>query len=110
MAKIKHSNKGAYIMYVWGGPEGFTNFSKNFLAQETIDHRLFHGPVIFSENISWPLPSILVSYLRLTCSSISGKYSNSNYSNSKYSYSVIFKFQIAKEVNIYNNVQKIIFE
>ena len=75
MAKIKHSNKGAYIMYVRGGPEGFTNFSKKFVAKETIDHRLFHGPVIFSENISWPLPSILVSYLRLTCSSISGKYS-----------------------------------
>ena len=30
------------------------------------------GPVIFPENISWPLPSILVFYLRLTSGSISG--------------------------------------
>ena len=30
--------KGAYIKYVGGGLEGFTNFSKKkFVAQETID-------------------------------------------------------------------------
>ena len=61
-----------HIKYVGGGAqgvgaEGFTIFSKKkFVAQEIIDLN------IFSENISWPLPSILVSYLRLTCSSISG--------------------------------------
>ena len=73
------------------GPESFTNFSKPFRSPG--DHRpKYHGSIIFSENISWPLPSILVSYLRLTCSSIS----------------VIFKFQITKEVDIHNNIQKII--
>ena len=37
-------SKGAYIKYVGGeGPEGFTNFSKNFVAQETTDL-----------NLSWP--------------------------------------------------------
>ena len=55
-------SKGAYIKYVGGGAGGFCKFfKKNFVAQETIDL-----------NISWPLPSILVPYLRLTCSSISG--------------------------------------
>ena len=68
---------------------------KNFCSPG--DHRPnIQGPVIFSGNISWPLPSILVSYLRLTCSSILGKCS------------VIFRFQITKEVDIYNNIQKII--
>ena len=54
--------KGAYIKYVGGGAGGFYKFFKKyFVPQETIDL-----------NISWPLPSILVSYLRLACSSISG--------------------------------------
>ena len=65
------SAKGAYIKYVGGGDGGFYEFFKKcFVAQETIDL-----------NISWPInffrkyfmaPPILVSYLRLTCNSISG--------------------------------------
>ena len=44
-------------------------FQKKFRCPE------YHRPkyfMVFTENISWPLISILVSYLRLTCSSISG--------------------------------------
>ena len=64
-------SKGAYIKNVGGGAGGFYKFFKKyFVAQETIDL-----------NISWPInffrkyfmaPPILVSYLRLTCNSISG--------------------------------------
>ena len=66
--------KGACIKYVGeGGGEEFYKFfkkkKKKIVAQETIDLN-FSWPSTFSENISWPLPSILVSYLRLTCSSI----------------------------------------
>ena len=38
---------------------------------------MFYGPGNFLEIISWALPSIIVSYLRLSCSSISGEYSQS---------------------------------
>ena len=67
--------KASYIKYVGGeggrGGGGFYKFFKrNFVAQETIDLNIY-GPVSFSENSSWPLPSILVSYLSLTCSGIS---------------------------------------
>ena len=63
-------DKGAYIKYVGGEAGGFYKFFKKyFIAQETIDL-----------NISWPsdffekyfMASILVPYLRLACSSISG--------------------------------------
>ena len=60
--------KGAYIKYVGGGPEGFTNF---FVAQETIDLNI-SWPGIFFRKYFMALSSILVSYLRLTCSSASG--------------------------------------
>ena len=53
---------------------------------------MFQGPVILLKNISWPNLSSLVPYLRLACVSI--------YSN----------IQIAKGVNIHNNIQKIIFK
>ena len=79
-----------------GGPEGFTNFPKKCSQPSKTQTYIFQGPLIFSENISWPLPSILVSYLSLTCSSISGQCS------------VIFKFKIIKEVDIHNNIKKII--
>ena len=56
-------DKGGYIKYVGGegGRRVFQIFKKIFIPQETIDL-----------NISWPLPSVLVSYLRLTWSSILG--------------------------------------
>ena len=44
-------------------------FKKYFVDQETID---LNDPVIFPENVSWPLPSFLVFYLRNTCCSVSG--------------------------------------
>ena len=75
--------KGAYIEYVGGGAGGFYKFfKKKSVPQQTI-LRNFYGPVTFLENISWPLPSILISYLRL-----------STHSN----------IQITKEVNIHNNI------
>ena len=66
--------KGAYIKYLGGGVRGFDKLFKNtFAAQETTD-LIFYGPVIFSENNSWPFPSISISYFSLTRSSISGYY------------------------------------
>ena len=55
---------GAYIKHVGGG-----------------ETWIFHGPVFFSENISWPLSSILVSHRKEVLT-------------------VIFKFQITKQFNI----------
>ena len=68
--------KGAYIKYVGGGGGGgfYKFFKKFFVAQETIDLNI-SWPSNFFGKISWPLLSILVSHLRLSCSSISGKYS-----------------------------------
>lgn len=64
--------KGAYIKYLGGGPVGFYKFfKKDFAAKKNI-HLNISWPVVFSENISPPLSSILVSYRRLTYSSISG--------------------------------------
>ena len=64
--------KGAYIKYVGGGTGRFYKFFKKyFVAQETMDLNVSWS-IIFSENISWPLQSILVSYLRFIFSSISG--------------------------------------
>ena len=61
------TSKGAYVKYIGGGTEGFYKnykfykfLKKIFIAQETIYLNIY-GPVIFSENISQPLPSILVS-------------------------------------------------
>ena len=62
--------KGAYIKHVGeGGGGGDRGFYKFFKKNRPL---IFHGPVIFSENISGSLPSILVSYLRLTGTSVSG--------------------------------------
>ena len=58
---------------------------KCLMAQQFFQ-KIFHGP----------LPSNIVSYLRLACSSIS-----------RYC-SVTFKFKITKESAIHNNIQKII--
>ena len=64
--------KGAYIKYVGGGTRRFYKFFKKyFVSQETMDLNISWS-IIFSENISWPLQSILVSYLRFIFSSISG--------------------------------------
>ena len=68
---VELNAKGVYIKYVGGG-RGWRILQifqkEKFVAEETIDL-----------NISWPsnffrkyFPSILVSYLRLTCSSASG--------------------------------------
>ena len=48
------------MKYVGGGAGGFYKFfRKFFVAQETIDLNI-SCPVIFPENISWPLPSIFL--------------------------------------------------
>ena len=61
---------GAYIKFVEEEAGDFYKFfKKKFLDQETIELNISY-PVIFSENISWPLPLILVSYLRLVSGSI----------------------------------------
>ena len=67
----QQNNKGAYINYVRGGPEDFTNFSKKIRSPVGRKPKYFMAQQ-FLENISWPLPSLLVSYLRLSCNSISG--------------------------------------
>ena len=59
---------------------------------------MFRTLLIFSENISCPLPSILVSYLRLLVAVF------------REVLTVIFKFQITEEGNIHNNIQKVIFK
>ena len=70
--KTKKQLKGAYIKYVGGVPGGFYKFfKKNVVALKTLELNI-SWPSIFFENISWPLPSVVVSYLRLSCSSISG--------------------------------------
>ena len=57
---------------VGGGVGGFYKFFKKYLvAQETVGLNN-SWPSNFLKNISWPLPSSLVPYLRLACSSISG--------------------------------------
>ena len=59
---------------------------------------MLHSPVTFSKKVSWPLPLILVSHLRLDCRSV-----------------VVFQgiihrnIQSAKEVSINNNIQTVIF-
>ena len=66
---------------------------------------MLHSPVTFSKKVSWPLPLILVSHLRLDCRSV-----------------VLFcqgilpcqgiihrNIQSAKEVSINNNIQTVIF-
>ena len=71
-------------------------FQKTFHSPEDHRPKYFMAQYFFSENISWLLPSILVFYLKFTCSSISEWCS------------VIFKFQITREVDIHNDIQKII--
>ena len=77
-------------------PEGFRNFSKKNSQHRGPQSLIFHGSSILSKNISWHLPSILVSCLRLACGSIQ----DSIHSN----------IQIIKGVNIRNNIQKLIFK
>ena len=68
----RNQNKGAYIKYVGRGTGGFYKFfRKFFIAQETIDLNISWPSNLFRKYFM-PLPSILVSYLRLPCSSISG--------------------------------------
>ena len=65
--------KGAYIKYVGGEAVGFYKFFiKKFRSLGHHRPKYFMAQYFFSENISWPAPLILVSYLRFTCSSISG--------------------------------------
>ena len=67
----KEYYKGACIKYLGGWGRFYKFFKKHFVPQETIDLNISCASD-FLENISWPLPSILVSYLRPTSSSISG--------------------------------------
>ena len=58
-----------------GGVKGFTNFSKiKFVFQENIDLNISWPSNFFGKYFKapTPLPLILISYLRFTCSSISG--------------------------------------
>ena len=80
-------------------PEGFTNFSKKNLQPRRRESYIFHGPVVFSENILWPLPSILASYLRISCNSISGQYSQ-NQSNFKSLKNLTFTIMFKKMIFI----------
>ena len=66
-----------------------------FVAQETINLNISWPSNFFREYFMAPSRQF-DSYLRLNCSSISGYYS------------VIFKGKIAGEVDIHNNIQKII--
>ena len=65
-------SKEVHIECVGGGSEGFPIFLKKIHSPG--DHRptYFLVQKFFSENISWPHLSILVSYLRLFRGSISG--------------------------------------
>ena len=93
------SYQGAYIKYVGGRAGGFYKFfQKIFVAQETIElniswpsnffRKYFMAPPI---NFSFSFKAYLQQYFRVVLT-------------------VIFKFQITKEVNIHNNIQKIIFK
>ena len=87
-------SKGAYIKYVGGGLDCFTNFSnKNFVVQQTIEL-----------NISW-LSTFFRKYFM--ASPINFRFLFNAYLQQYFRavLTVIFKFQITKEVNIHNNIQ-----
>ena len=91
--------KGVYIKYAGEGVGGFYKFfKKKIVAQETIDlniscprnffRKYFMAPPI---NYNFLFKAYLWQYFRVVLT-------------------VIFKFQITKEVDIHNNIQKIIFK
>ena len=70
--RILSQYKGAYIKYVGeGAGEFYKFFKKFFVAQETIDLNISWPSNFFRKYFMVPPISILVSYLRLTCSSTS---------------------------------------
>ena len=94
-------NQPAYIKYVGAGGGGGGGVYKFFVVQETKDLNInISWPSDFLEDISWPLPSSLVSYLRLT-------YLQQYF---RVVLTVIFKFRITGELNIHNNIQNIILK
>ena len=66
-----------FIKYVGGGAgEFYKVFKKKKKISSPADHSgKFHGSVTFSKNTARPFLSVLVFCLRLTCGSISRKYS-----------------------------------
>ena len=88
-------NKGPYIKYVRMAAGGFHKFfKKKFVAQETIDL-----------NISWPSNFFRKYFMAspFNFSFLSKAYLQQYF---RVVLTVIFKFQITKEVNIHNNIQK----
>ena len=83
----------------WGGGGGgfYKFFKKNFVTQETIDLNILWPRNFFRKyfmvppiNFSFLFKTYLQHYFRVV-------------------FTAIFKFQITKEVNIHNDIQKIIF-
>ena len=68
--------KRAYIKHAEATRGGGGGFYKFFRKKKSYTRSpwasISHGPVIFLENISRPLLPMLVSYIRLSCRSISG--------------------------------------
>ena len=84
---------------MWEGePEGFYKFfKKNFVAQETINL-----------NISWPNNFFRKHFMAPPINfSLFKAFLEQHF---RVVLTVIFKFEITKEVNIHNNIQKIIFK
>ena len=102
--------KGAYIKFVGerqrergGGGGGEAGWFYNFFLKKLV------APATIDQNISWPsnffekffmAPPINFSFLRKA-------YLQQYF---RIVLTVIFKFQITKEVNIHSNIQKIIFK
>ena len=94
-------SKGAYIKYVRDGAGGFYNFFQkklNFVAQETIDINFSRPSNFFRKYVMAPLINSSFLFKALLVKSF------------RVVLTAILKFQITKEVNIHNNIQKIIFK
>ena len=98
-SKKSFSGKETYIKYVRGRTGGFYKFSKKkVVAQKTIDL-----------NISWPC-NFFRKYFMASPIKFSFLFKAYLQQYFRVELTVIFNFQIIKEVNIVNNIQKIIFK
>ena len=98
MKNDKYINMGAYIKYVGGAGGSYKFFKKNVVAQEITDLNIslpssFFGKYFMALIIYFCglLKTFLQQYFRVALT-------------------IIFKFQITKEVNIHNNIQIIILK
>ena len=92
------SDKGVYIKYIGGSAGFYKFFQKKFVDQEAIDLNISCPSNFFRKNFM--VPSTNFRFLFKSCLQ--------QYFRGVLI--VIFKFQITKEVNIHNNIQRIIFK